>query len=85
MSAPSQSTTAIIGGGISGLLTSYLLKQKGKPDITLFESSPKLGGRLLLEQEQDIVSQIHFLHNTKGSILNELTETSQIKFEQKIC
>lgn len=33
---------AIIGGGISGLATAYLLKQHHS--VTLFEASPKLGG-----------------------------------------
>lgn len=36
---------AIIGGGISGLTTAYLLKKKGV-DVTLFEASETVGGNV---------------------------------------
>jgi len=36
---------AIIGGGISGLTTAYLLKRKGF-DVTVFEESDRLGGNV---------------------------------------
>jgi monoamine oxidase len=39
---------AIIGGGPSGLMTAYLLRQRGvAADITIFEASPRLGGKVL--------------------------------------
>ena len=38
----------IIGGGISGLTTAYLLKKKGV-DVTLFEASPQVGGNIQSE------------------------------------
>ncbi|WP_421381299.1 phytoene desaturase family protein [Bacillus salacetis] len=37
--------TAIIGGGVGGLTTALLLKKKGH-DVTIFEKSSRLGGRL---------------------------------------
>ncbi|RIW38958.1 phytoene desaturase [Bacillus salacetis] len=37
--------TAIIGGGVGGLTTALLLKQRGH-DVTIFEKSSRLGGRL---------------------------------------
>ncbi len=40
----------IIGGGISGLTTAYLLKKKGL-DITLFESSSRVGGNIRSERK----------------------------------
>jgi oxygen-dependent protoporphyrinogen oxidase len=36
---------AVIGGGISGLTTAFLLKRKGI-DVTLFEASPVVGGNV---------------------------------------
>ncbi|CAN5736763.1 protoporphyrinogen oxidase [soil metagenome] len=39
---------AVIGGGISGLTTAFLLKQKGL-DVTLFEASPEVGGNIRSE------------------------------------
>ena len=36
---------AIIGGGISGLTTAFLLKRKGV-DVTLFEASESVGGNV---------------------------------------
>jgi oxygen-dependent protoporphyrinogen oxidase len=36
---------AVIGGGISGLTTAYLLRRKGM-DVTLFEASDKVGGNV---------------------------------------
>lgn len=40
-----QRRVGIIGGGISGLTTAFLLKKKGL-DVTLFESSPQVGGNI---------------------------------------
>ena len=40
----------IIGGGISGLTTAFLLIQKGL-DVTLFESSPEVGGNIQSEKK----------------------------------
>src|SRR5689334_661170 len=39
---------AIIGGGPAGLMTAYLLKRHAVPvDITLFEATPRLGGKIV--------------------------------------
>lgn len=40
----------IIGGGISGLTTAYLLKKKGI-DVTLFEALPHVGGNIQSEKK----------------------------------
>jgi protoporphyrinogen/coproporphyrinogen III oxidase len=40
----------IIGGGISGLTTAYLLKEKGR-DVTLFEGAPQVGGNIRSEKK----------------------------------
>ena len=40
----------IIGAGISGLATAYLLKKKGV-DVTLFEASPHVGGNIQSETQ----------------------------------
>lgn len=37
---------AIIGGGISGLVTGYRLKNKGYENITIFEKTDRLGGKM---------------------------------------
>ncbi len=39
---PIRRKIAIVGGGISGLATAYLLAEKH--DVTLFEAEPTLGG-----------------------------------------
>jgi oxygen-dependent protoporphyrinogen oxidase len=48
---------AIIGGGISGLTSAYALEERrmrGVPvEYVLFEASPRLGGVLLTDREQD--------------------------------
>jgi len=36
---------AVIGGGISGLTTAFLLKKKGV-NVTLFEASENVGGNV---------------------------------------
>ena len=43
---------AIIGGGPGGLITAYLLEKKSseKLDITLFEASERIGGKILTKQ-----------------------------------
>src|SRR5436309_1884485 len=43
---------AVVGGGPGGLFTAWLLGQKcaEKPDITLFEASPRLGGKVLTKR-----------------------------------
>jgi monoamine oxidase len=45
--------TAIIGGGLGGLMTAYLLEDEDSPHpgaITLFEGSGRLGGKILTRQ-----------------------------------
>lgn len=42
------STIVIVGGGISGLYTAYLLQQRGVP-FTLLDARGRLGGRVLSE------------------------------------
>ncbi len=45
-------TVGIIGGGPGGLMTAYLLEKRAPfaCDITLFESSPRLGGKIITNQ-----------------------------------
>src|SRR5690349_6934902 len=48
---------AIIGGGISGLTTAFLLTRKGV-DVTLYEASDKVGGNIqTIERDGYIVEQ----------------------------
>ena len=45
--------TAIVGGGISGLAAAwFLLKKDPSLDITLFESSERLGGKIQSSREK---------------------------------
>ena len=44
---------AIIGGGLSGLYTAYLLEQHGISDYLLIESNSSLGGRILTEKVEN--------------------------------
>ena len=54
---------AIVGGGISGLSAAYDLQEVGGFDVTLFEASPKVGGKIqtiriddyLIEQGPDSI------------------------------
>jgi protoporphyrinogen oxidase len=48
---------AIIGGGITGLATAFYLQEYtcGSVDITLIESSPRLGGKIASAQERGFV------------------------------
>ena len=39
-------TVAVVGAGISGLASAYLLAKQGKK-VTLFESEPRCGGHAL--------------------------------------
>src|SRR5881397_3354510 len=45
---------AIIGGGPGGLMTAYLLQQRSRSplDITIFEASDRLGGKVTTQQFQ---------------------------------
>ncbi|XP_030376007.1 protoporphyrinogen oxidase [Scaptodrosophila lebanonensis] len=46
-------STAVLGGGISGLSAGYyLLRQFGKP-LTIYESSPRVGGWIRTEKHRD--------------------------------
>jgi oxygen-dependent protoporphyrinogen oxidase len=48
---------AIIGGGISGLTTAFLLKRNG-PDVTLFEAAESVGGNVqTIEKEGYTIEQ----------------------------
>ncbi|MBV9241551.1 MAG: protoporphyrinogen oxidase, partial [Acidobacteria bacterium] len=48
---------AIIGGGISGLTTAFLLTRKGV-DVTLYEASDKVGGNIqTIERDGYIIEQ----------------------------
>lgn len=47
-----QLSVAVIGGGISGLTSAYLLKQRGF-DITLFEQGSQPGGKIRSYNEND--------------------------------
>ncbi len=42
-------SVAVIGGGISGLAAAFLLKDAGL-DVTVFEGSPRLGGKLAVSE-----------------------------------
>ena len=41
-----QPRIAIIGGGLTGLVTGAELKKKGYRDVTVFEKEGQLGGKL---------------------------------------
>ncbi len=43
---------AIIGGGITGLSSAWLLEQRGYTDITILEASSRLGGKIRTERDQ---------------------------------
>src|SRR5512142_1853605 len=51
---------AIIGGGIAGMATAYAIQQKAREaglpiTFTLFESAPRLGGKILTESTDGYV------------------------------
>jgi monoamine oxidase len=49
--------TIIIGGGLSGVYTAYLLAQKGK-SFVLLEARERLGGRILSPEHQGYCSDL---------------------------
>lgn len=46
MSSKTEETVAVVGAGISGLASAYLLAKQGKK-VTLFESEERCGGHAL--------------------------------------
>ena len=60
---------AVIGGGISGIITSIGLSENGH-EVHLFEKSSSLGGRIKSEEKQGTVYDIgfHVLHTGYSSV-----------------
>ncbi|MEM7123056.1 MAG: NAD(P)/FAD-dependent oxidoreductase [Pseudomonadota bacterium] len=45
--SPRHVPVAVVGGGVAGLFAAVRLRKEGQQDVALFESSDRLGGRLL--------------------------------------
>lgn len=59
---------AIVGGGISGLATAFYLRHENPElEITIFESAPKLGGKMLTQS----VGGFHFEEGSNGFLSNK--------------
>lgn len=59
---------AIVGGGISGLTTAFYLRHEHPElDVTIFEASPKLGGKMLTQR----VGGFHFEEGSNGFLSNK--------------
>lgn len=44
----------IIGAGLSGLTTAYILKENGITDVTILEGRPQIGGRIVTHKNVDL-------------------------------
>ena len=59
---------AIVGGGISGLATAFYLRhQNPEIEVTIFESAPKLGGKMLTQS----VGGFQFEEGSNGFLSNK--------------
>ena len=77
LNAKEQVRIAVIGGGLAGLTTARLLGKQGFTQITLFEATDHIGGRVrTLRQENGLYAEAGALSicDTEKTILNLATE-----------
>ena len=71
---------AIIGGGAAGMITAYLLDQKGHA-VEVFEKTDKLGGNIrTLNKNVSIASKYEHLY-LEGGVIKDI---EQINFDRII-
>jgi monoamine oxidase len=88
---PGDMRVAVIGAGIAGLHCAYRLHQSGV-DVTVFEASSRVGGRMFTAREKDYGGQIFELggelidsnHATMKALAKELDLTLDDRFESGI-
>jgi monoamine oxidase len=76
----------IIGGGLSGLVTAYLLKKKGYSSIKILEANSRLGGRIYTKKVglADVELGATWLWKYNTQLLNLCRELNIELFEQKM-
>ena len=63
----------IIGAGLSGLTTAYILKENGITDVTILEGRPQIGGRIVTHKNVDLgATWFQEPHQYLTSLLREL-------------
>ena len=58
---------AIIGGGISGIITSIGLSENGH-EVHLFEKTSSLGGRIKSKENKELFSMLAFMYFTQVTL-----------------
>jgi len=63
----------IIGAGLSGLTTAYILNKNGIIDVTILEGRPQIGGRIVTHKDVDLgATWFQQPHQYLTRLLNEL-------------
>ncbi|WP_010177587.1 flavin monoamine oxidase family protein [Aquimarina agarilytica] len=63
----------IVGAGLSGLTTAYMLTKLGETDFVILESRDRIGGRIFTDDGIDFgATWFHDHHQNVGGLLNEL-------------
>ena len=70
----------IIGAGLSGLTSAYLLDKQGETNFLVLESRDRIGGRILTKNTIDLGAT--WIHTPHQNILNLLDNLSIATFEQ---
>ncbi len=64
----------IVGAGLSGLTTGYMLAKSGETDFIILESRDRIGGRILTNEGIDFgATWFHNHHQHVSGLLNELS------------
>ena len=87
---PENTKVGVIGGGIAGLSAAVFLKDKGF-DVTLIESSPRLGGRAYSYFDKDLNgladNGVHILaswYESTFEFLKIISTYDKLKFQQRL-
>lgn len=76
----------IIGGGLPGLVTGYLLKKKGNYDIKILEANSRLGGRIFTKKVRSTPIELGatWLWKYNTYLLNLCKKLNVTLFEQQM-
>ena len=73
----------IIGAGLSGLTTAYILKENGITDVTILEGRPQIGGRIVTLNNVDLgATWFQQPHQYLKRLLNELNVGSFQQYQK---